>query len=116
MLKSALPDEEEMKKRRRRGESNWGLRMTSNMLYRLHQDLSLYSDPSQFNQLIGNPVPASAVIVDVLKAGKAWKKFMLEEDYTGEQLLKAQARVFPLINLYPKIDFWTSKNLSSSQR
>ncbi|WP_291392932.1 hypothetical protein [Acinetobacter sp.] len=116
MLKSALPDEDEMKRRRRRGESSWGLRMTSNMLYRLHQDLSLYSDPSQFNQLIGNPVPASAVIVDVLKAGKAWKKFMLEEDYTGEQLLKAQARAIPFVNLYPKIEYWTSKNLASSQR
>jgi len=117
LLKASLPDEDELRKRRRRGQDDTqAQRFAINMLYRMHQDLAMYTSPELFQQLVGNPVPSWGVIGDVLKAGKAWGKFATDEDYKAKQVFLATTRMFPFLNNINKINTYTTKDLSTAVR
>ena len=117
LLKASLPDEDELRKRRRRGQDDTqALRFAINMAYRMHQDLAMYTSPELFQQLVGNPVPSWGVIGDALKAGKAWGKFTFDEDYKVDQVLLATTRMFPFLNNVNKINTYVNKDLSTAVR
>lgn len=117
VLKGIQPDEEELKKLRRAGASSPALaRLAGNLAYRTYQDVALYSSPSIFDQITGSPVPAWGVIRDVIKAGEAYKKIALEDDYTWEQFGLAHTKAVPFLNLINKYKFWTEKDVASAVR
>lgn len=76
----------------------------------------MYSSPSIFDQITGSPVPAWGVIRDVIKAGEAYKKIVLEDDYTWEQFGLAHTKAVPFLNLINKYKFWTEKDVASAVR
>lgn len=114
MMKASLPNEDELRKRRRMGKDGTTAQRTAiNMLFRIHQDLAMYTSPDLFQQLVGNPVPAWSVVSDVLGAGKAWGKIALDEDYTWGQFWLKQTKPVPILNVVNKIDSYANKNLST---
>jgi hypothetical protein len=117
LLKAALPDDEEMKKRRRLGKDHTAIqRMTINMLYRTYQDLAIYSSPDVFDQLTGNPVPSWSVVRDALAVPKAWYKFSTDEGYHWDKAVLKTTKALPIVNNVNKLNQYATTDLSSAVR
>lgn len=117
ILKSLLPDDEEMKRRRRAGKDNsTSLRLAINILYRTQQDLMFYSSPYMVDQVFGNPIPAWSVVKDGLNAVMATAAIAMEEDPDFEKLLLKWTKVFPYTNLINKTKFMMSRDISGAVR
>jgi hypothetical protein len=117
LLKAALPDAEELKRRRRLGKDNTKIqRMTINMLYRTYQDLAIYSSPDVFDQLTGNPVPSWSVVRDALAVPKAWFKFLTDEGYHIDKPVLKTTKALPFLNNANKLKLYTTGDLSGAVR
>ena len=118
MMKAMLPDDEELRKRRRLGNAGSiaAQRLAINIAYRLHQDLNLFASPSIVNQVIGNPAPAWDVVGDGVKALNSWTKFSTDGDYTLPQALLQSSRVLPGARLINSVRSYTKSDFSSIVR
>jgi hypothetical protein len=117
ILRTTLPDDEEMKRRRRQGKDNsTGTRILINTLYRMRQDLQLYSNPFVVDQVFGNPIPAWNVVKDALNAGQATLAIAFKEDPDMKKFLLKWTKVFPYLNLVNKLKFYSERDISSAVR
>jgi len=122
-LKLMGPDEEEKRRRRRQGKDAVNTNMLIlNMLTRSYQDLALYSSPEVFDQVLGNLVPSVNVPMDIGRAIKAVGKlpFMSDRDYekkdAGTKAVKKVFRAIPIVNLIPKIQYMSERDISTIAR
>jgi hypothetical protein len=89
-----------------------------NLLLRNYQDLMQYSSPSAFNQLTGNIVPATRVLIDYWGALKASAIYIAgdeHKDATQRWILKT-AKAFPVLNQYPKLNTMINRDLDTIQK
>jgi len=116
-LKGFVPDEEELRKLRRKGASpGTAAKIASNVAYRSFQDLILYASPDMFEQITGNLVPSWSVISDTKKAIAAWYKIAFDEKYEWEELLLKQTKALPFANLLNKWEFYSKRDISAAVR
>jgi hypothetical protein len=116
-LKGFVPDEEELRKLRRKGASpGTAAKIASNVAYRSFQDLILYASPDMFEQITGNLVPSWGVISDTKKAIAAWYKIAFDEKYEWEELLLKQTKALPFANLLNKWEFYSKRDISAAVR
>ena len=117
ILRAALPDEEEMKRRKRMGlGNNTGQRMLINMLYRIQQDLQFYSNPFVMDQILASPIPAWNVLKDFMNIYQVVGILQSEDKDRYERAVKKITKPFPFLNLYNKVDFMTSRDISAAVR
>lgn len=117
LLKAAIPDEEELRKLRRRGKNPaTSSRIAANIAYRSFQDLILYASPDMFEQITGNVVPSWSVVSDFKKALAAWHRIAFDDKYEWEDLLLKQTKAFPFTNLANKWEFYSSHDISAAVR
>lgn len=118
LVKGLGPSEEERRRRKKKGQTtlDWN-RTAYNMLTRSYQDLMLYASPSVFDQVTGNALPATTVISDAIKAIKAvgYLPFDDRKD-AGMKAARKVARAIPFANLWPKIEYMMSRDLSTAAR
>lgn len=83
-----------------------------NMLNRVMTDATFYISPQSFQQITNNVVPALGIIQDFYRFNSTvFKHFMGDEYYTNEIVFKSATRMFPMLNLYNKFDYTTSREL-----
>jgi hypothetical protein len=117
ILRAGLPDEEEMRRRKRMGIApNTGQRMLINMLYRMQQDLQFYSNPFVMDQIVASPIPAWNVLKDFMNIYQVVGILQGEDKDKYERALKKITKAFPYLNLYNKIEFMTSRDISAAVR
>lgn len=117
ILRASLPDEEEMRRRKRMGIApNTGQRMLINMLYRMQQDLQFYSNPFVMDQIVASPIPAWNVLKDFMNIYQVAGILQGEDKDKYERALKKITKAFPYLNLYNKIEFMTSRDISAAVR
>jgi len=117
ILRAALPDEEELRRRKRMGQSgNSGQRMLINMLYRVQQDLQFYSNPFVVDQVVASPIPAWNVLKDFMNIYQVAGILQSEDKDKYERALKKVTKAFPYLNIYNKVDFMTSRDISAAVR
>lgn len=123
-LKMMMPNEEEKRRRRRKGKDGVNVNMLAfNMLTRSYQDLALYSSPAVFDQVLGNVIPSMNVPMDIGKAIKALATRPFQ-DYDSEKkeekatksAVKKVMRAIPIVNLIPKIQYMSERDLSTIAR
>lgn len=92
-------------------------RFILNMLIRNYQDLMLYANPGVVDQISGNLLPATAVIGNAIKAMKAVENHLFNPDdvEAGDKAKRAILRTFPIVNLIPKAEYMTKRNLGDVQ-
>jgi hypothetical protein len=117
ILRATLPDEEELRRRKRLGLStNTAQRMAINMLYRIQQDLQFYSNPFVMDQVLASPIPAWNVLKDFMNIYQVAGILQGEDKDRYERAIKKITKAFPYLNLYNKIEFMTSRDISAAVR
>jgi hypothetical protein len=86
-------------------------KITKNLLNRCMDDSLFYISPTSFENVVKNPIPVFRVMTDVTNAGKATFKYMIKDDYSGEQSINQVSKVLPIFNLYNKIRTISEKEL-----
>ena len=86
------------------------LNMLLNLTSRMQDDLSFYINPSSFNRMLSNPIPAIRVYLDAQAAVKKTARFLMQgedldgrKEITGEDLGTVWAKSVPFANQAPKI-------------
>ena len=117
ILRATLPDEEELRRRKRLGlPTNTAQRMAINMLYRIQQDLQFYSNPFVMDQVLASPIPAWNVLKDFMNIYQVAGILQGEDKDRYERAIKKITKAFPYLNLYNKIEFMTSRDISAAVR
>ena len=89
-----------------------------NTVLRVQQDLTFYSSPMTFDNILRDPIPALKVIKDGWKAAKASVRVMVDDEYEYEQWLNAVLRAglpIPQATLIPKTQYMLNKDLGDFQ-
>lgn len=117
MLKGLVPDEEELRKLRRKGiQPSTAAKIASNVAYRSFQDLVLYTSPGIAEQITGNLIPSWSVVSDVMKATKAWWNIAFDDKYEWEDFMLKQTKALPYLNLLNKWEFYSKHDISAAVR
>lgn len=84
-------------------------KITKNLLNRSMDDVLFYINPTSFENIVKNPVPMFKVVTDVTNAGKATFKYMTDEDYESDKLIRKYTNILPATNIYNKITTWSER-------
>lgn len=103
--KAALDDED--------NETTAGLKyVLLNTIYRIMGDISFYSSPSTFNQIINNPIPILGIYSDFTRFTRTIGKHLEGEEYYDNTIVfRDLVRNIPVLNMYPKWEYRTNKLL-----
>lgn len=83
-----------------------------NMLNRIITDTTFYISPTSFQQITNNVIPALGIITDFIRFNNAlWQHWNGDEYYTNEIVLKSATRMFPMLNLYNKFEYNSTRVL-----
>lgn len=103
-LKATLDDDDDETK---------GLKYVAlNTVYRIMGDISFYSSPGTFNQIINNPIPILGIYTDFSRFTRTVSKHMAGEEYYDENIVfRDFVRQIPILNMYPKWEYRSKKLL-----
>ena len=117
LLRGALPDEEERKRRKKNGiDKSDYTRIMLNLMLRSQQDLLTYADPGTAMQLLGNVVPSATVVTDFMRAGKAFTGLMKDDPHKWEKFVLKQTKAWPYLNNWNRLQFYMKRDISATQR
>jgi len=116
LLRGALPNEEERKRRKKNGiDKSDYTRIMLNLMIRSQQDLTTYADPSTAMQLLGNIVPSATVVTDFMRAGKAYTGLMKDDPHKWEKFILKQTKAWPYLNNWNRMQFYMKRDISATQ-
>lgn len=116
LLRGTLPSEEEKRRRAKLGlDKSSYTKLCINLLIRTQQDLTFYSNPSTATQLLGTPVPSVSVVTDALAAVHAYSLLLGDDPDKVHKWALKQTKAVPIINNWNKWEFYTGKDISTTQ-
>ena len=79
--------------------------------------MALYSSPDVFDEVLGNLVPSFNVPMDFIKAVKAVGALpFTEKKDAGKKAVKKVFRAIPIVNLIPKLQYMSERDISTIAR
>ena len=80
-------------------------RILANQLYRVEQDIYFYLDPRTFEEILRNPIAAIQVYKDFARASGDAMRYINDDDFETDTLLRSVGRNAPLINQFIKTNY-----------
>lgn len=109
--------ENDDKKKGHAAQVTGSARLVLNMLTRNYQDLTLYSNPTTVDDVLGNLLPASAVVTDTWRAMEATGHYLMNgndhDKHAFDKWTKKVTRAFPILNLYPKTKYMLTRDVGA---